>query len=171
MPHDRPGSAAPASGAGYYLEHLRIPLRWWALVTMFWATTLIAFLVATPVWVALLSIGSLTAITAAVLVAYGAAPVSVADGSFQAGRASIPVGLLADPEALDGAARRRAAGVEADARAYLLLRPYVDRAVRVRVVDKADPTPYWLVSTRHPETLVEVLTGEIARAGGARRTL
>jgi hypothetical protein len=165
---DRPGTAASPSRGGYYLEHLRIPLRWWALATMFWATTLIAFLVATPAWVALLSIGSLTALSVAVLVSYGAAQVSVADGSFRAGRASIPVALLSDPEALDAAATKRVAGVEADARAYLLLRPYVDRAVRVRVDDPADPTPYWLVSTRHPETLVQVLAGEIASAAGAR---
>lgn len=169
MHRDRPGPLPRSSGGGYYLEQLRVPLRWWAMLTMFWATTLIAFLVATPAWVAWLSIGSLTSITAAVMVTYGAAPVSVADGTFRAGRATIPVALLAEPEALDVASTRRTAGVDADARAYLLLRPYVDRAVRVRVVDPADPTPYWLVSTRHPETLVEVLAGNIA-ATRPRRT-
>jgi hypothetical protein len=65
------------------------------------------------------------------------------------------------PEALDAEAARRAAGVEADARAYLLLRPYLTRAVRVQVVDPADPTPYWLVSTRRPRTLAAVLSEAI----------
>jgi hypothetical protein len=44
------------------------------------------------------------------------------------------------------------AGRDADARAYLLLRPYLKRAVRVEITDPADPTPYWLVSTRHPKS-------------------
>jgi hypothetical protein len=151
-------SATPA-----YLEHLRVPLRWWALATMFWATVLLAFLVAMPMHVAFLTAGTLTALNVAVFVTYGAAEVSVQEGRFRAGRAEIPVHFLASPEALDTDQARRAAGVEADARAYLLLRPYVRRAVRVRVTDPADPTPYWLVSTRHPRTLAASLATAIVR--------
>ena len=44
-------------------------------------------------------------------------------------------------------------GVDADARAFLLLRPYLKRAVQVEIADPADPTPYWLVRTRHPDEL------------------
>jgi hypothetical protein len=91
--------------------------------------------------------------------------VSVVDGVFEAGRARIPVRLLAAPEALDAAGARGAAGVEADARAFLLLRPYVATAVRVQVVDPADPTPYWLVSTRHPGTLAAELSAAIGVSG------
>ena len=53
---------------------------------------------------------------------------------------------------------RRIAGVEADARAYLLIRPYLKRAVKVEITDPADPAPYWLIGTRHPEELARVLT-------------
>ena len=56
-------------------------------------------------------------------------------------------------------------GRDADARAYLLLRPYLKRAVRVEITDPADPTPYWLVSTRHPDELAAR-----SRAGGDWRT-
>jgi hypothetical protein len=49
------------------------------------------------------------------------------------------------------------AGPAADARAYLLLRPYLKRAVKVQITDPADPTPYWLVSSRHPEALAGAL--------------
>jgi hypothetical protein len=54
------------------------------------------------------------------------------------------------------------AGPGADARAYLLLRPYLKRAVRVTVRDDRDPTPYWLVSSRDPEhlaTAIRVISG------------
>ena len=54
----------------------------------------------------------------------------------------------------------RAAGVDADARAYLLLRPYLKRAVKVEITDPADPAPYWLVSTRHADALVRALGQE-----------
>jgi hypothetical protein len=132
---------------------------------MFWASVVLAFLVAAPVWVALLVPGALAALNAAVFVSYGAAPVTVLDGRLRAGRAEIPVGLVGEAQALDAEATRQAAGVEADARAYLLLRPYVAGAVRVSVADPADPTPYWLVSTRHPRVLAEVLTAGAARHG------
>ena len=58
---------------------------------------------------------------------------------------------------LDADATRRAAGVDADARAFLLLRPYLKRSVRVEITDPADPAPYWLVSTRHPDELAAAL--------------
>ena len=47
--------------------------------------------------------------------------------------------------------------MDADARAYLLLRPYLKRAVKVEITDRADPAPYWLISTRHPEELAQAL--------------
>ena len=59
--------------------------------------------------------------------------------------------------ALDAEETRRVAGPEADARAYLLLRPYLKRAVRVEITDPADPAPYWLVSSRHPDELARAV--------------
>jgi hypothetical protein len=48
--------------------------------------------------------------------------------------------------------------VDADARAYLLLRPYVKQSVQVPVEDPADPTPYWMLSTRRPHDLATAIT-------------
>lgn len=147
-----------------YTEMLHVPLRWWALLTMFLASVLLAFLVATPAWVAFAVTGGLTVLAVVVLLAYGAARVVVEDGTFRAGRAHIPVHLLGTPVALDAQASRLLAGMDADARAFLLLRPYVKKSVQVPVADPEDPTPYWLVSTRHPERLAQALV----RAGAAR---
>jgi hypothetical protein len=139
-------------------------MRWWAITTMFWASVLLALLVALPPAVAYGSGGLIAALVVAVLVGYGGARVSVTDGVFAAGRARIPVRFLRDPEPLDAAATKAVAGVDADARAYLVLRPYVRTAVRVHLTDPADPTPYWLVSTRHPRALAAELTAAIAAA-------
>jgi hypothetical protein len=153
----RPDPAA----AAVYAERLWVPLRWWAITTMFWASVLLAFLVALPFAVAIASTAVLVGLNLVVFVSLGRALVAVESGVFRAGRAQIPIDLLAMPEALDREDARKAAGVEADARAYLLLRPYLTRAVRVQVVDPADPTPYWLVSTRRPRTLAAVLSDAI----------
>jgi hypothetical protein len=150
--------SGPASdpGAGY-AERLAVPLRWWALATMFLASLLLAFLVALPAWVAFAATAALTLGTVALLVGYGSATVVVDAGRLSAGRARIPVSVLARPEALGAEATRRALGPEADARAYLLVRPYVRESVRVAVVDPGDPTPYWLLSSRHPRRLAAAI--------------
>ena len=43
-----------------YDERLGVPLRWWALATMFVASLLLAFLVATPAWLAVAGTGVVT---------------------------------------------------------------------------------------------------------------
>ena len=54
---------------------------------------------------------------------------------------------------------RRVAGREADVRAFLLLRPYLKRAVKVETTDPADPAPYWLLSSRRPDDLAAAVNG------------
>jgi hypothetical protein len=142
-----------------YDERLGVPLRWWALATMFLASMLIAFLVATPAWVAMAGTAVLVALVLALFLGYGAARVSVRDGVLTAGRARISLEHVGEVEALDAARTRLLSGREADARAYLLLRPYLSRAVRIGIDDPADPTPYWLVSSRRPDRLAAALRG------------
>jgi Protein of unknown function (DUF3093) len=148
-----------------YDERLGVPLRWWALATMFLASVLLAFLVALPPAFAFGSVGVMLAGVVALFVGYGSAHVTVADSELVAGQARIPVGFLAEPVALDQEATRRITGVEADARAFLVIRPYLKRSVKVLVTDPADPTPYWLVQTRHPRRLAQALTDAIAAQG------
>ena len=145
-----------------YAEVLRVPLRWWAVATMFHASALLAFLVAgLGIWAYVLG-GSLLAFNVGVFLSYGGAYVEVRHGVLYAGDAHIPLALLAEPRALDGDEVRLALGVDADARAFLLVRPYIRRGVLVRVADPADPTPYWLISSRHPRTLAAALSTGVA---------
>ena len=48
-------------------------------------------------------------------------------------------------------------GDYADARAHLVLRPWVSTTVELALADPADPVPYWLVSTRRPGALATAL--------------
>lgn len=94
------------------------------------------------------------------------APVAVDATSFVAGRARLPLDVVAGVEALDAEEMRRARSVELDARAYLCLRGWVAGGVRVRLDDPEDDTPYWLVSSRHPVALAAALGAAVrARRG------
>lgn len=150
-----------------YAERLHVPLRWWAQGTMLVASLWLALAVALPSAVAWAVTAGAMSLLAAVLLGYGAAGLSVSGGVFRAGRARIGGEHLGAVTPLDPDASRRATGVEADARAYLLIRPYLKRTVKVEVTDPADPAPYWLVGTRRPDELARALVAlnESSRAG------
>lgn len=123
------------------------------LVASLW----LAVIVATPPSVGWTVAGLGLAAMVVWFVSYGSSTVGVSDGVLHAGRARIPAALLGTATALDAEGMRRQAGVDADARAHLLLRPYLKRGVRIDIADPSDPTPYWLVSMRHPDRLVDAL--------------
>ncbi len=150
-----------------YAERLSVPLRWWVQGTMLVATVWLAVVVALPPTGAWSVTGLLLLGMTLLFLSYGGVRLRVEGGEFHAGRARIAVGLLGPVSALDADETRRRAGVDADARAYLVLRPYLKRAVLVRLADPADPTPYWLVSSRHPDALAAALTR--ARSGRSSR--
>jgi hypothetical protein len=160
-----PDPQDPAA-AGHH-ERLSVPLRWWAQGTMLVATFWLAFVVSTPGVVAWSATAVLLLVMVGLFVGYGSPRVDVADGWLRAGRAQIAGEFIGEAHPLDAAETRRVAGPAADVRAYLLLRPYLKRSVKVAVRDDRDPTPYWLVSTRDPEHLVEAIR-VISDSGAAR---
>jgi hypothetical protein len=124
---------------------------------MLLATFWLAFVVAIPGPVPWLITGLLGLALVAALAFIGSARVGVAGGSLHAGRAQIGLEYLGTAEPLDAEATRLAMGVGADARAFLVMRPYLKRAVQVPITDPADPTPYWLLGSRHPEALAAAI--------------
>lgn len=140
-----------------YAETLAVPASWWLLGIAFTVSVVAAFFVATPLLVTFVAGVVTTCLVVGGLRSYGAARVATDPDGFSAGRALLPYRYVGEVQPLDGAGTRRVLGVDADARAYLLVRAYCGRAVKVTVADPADPTPYWLVSTRHPATLAASL--------------
>ena len=102
-------------------------------------------------------VGVAVAVAAVVVTAVTTPRVEVVGGELRAGAAHVPLSLLGDATPLSGDALRSALGPDLDARAYVCLRGWVHSAVRVDVTDPADPTPYWLVSTRRPAALAATL--------------
>jgi hypothetical protein len=149
-----------------YEERLSAPLAWWLIGLGFVVTVWWIFVLATPQWAAWLAAVVALAAVATLLGGYGSARLAVGAGELRAGRAHIPLALCGRVETLDPEQTHRASGADADARAYLLLRPYLKRAVRVEITDPADPAPYWLLSTRRPDELAGVLAG-LTRSDGS----
>lgn len=142
-----------------YRERLHVPLRWWVQGTMGLAVIWLTFVVATPEWLAWTATGVMLVIVYGLFAWIGSVTIEIRDGVLYAGPAHIPVDQVGEVDALDVEETRRALGVEADARAFLVTRPYLKRSVRIRIADPADPTPYWLVSSRHSSTLARELSG------------
>jgi hypothetical protein len=74
-----------------------------------------------------------------------------------AGRARLPLSLAGRIEGFTKETAQLERGQHLDARAWLLIRGWIDPVVKVEVDDAADPTPYWLLSTRHPEALIAAI--------------
>ena len=159
----------PSPTSVAYSERLSVPLRWWVQATMLLASLWLAFVVAMPAWAAWSATAVVLVVTFGLMAWFGSARVAVRDGTLYAGPAHIALDLLGPAEPLDAEETRRVHGVDADARAFLLTRPYLKRSVKVAVEDPADRTPYWLVSTRHPGELAAALTGLPCSDPGASR--
>ncbi|PZR53817.1 DUF3093 domain-containing protein [Xylanimonas oleitrophica] len=103
-------------------------------------------------------VGALVAAAAVAALVLTAPVVEVAGGELRAGSAHVPLSLLGEPVALaDRESMREELGPRLDARAYVVLRTWARTGVRVPLEDPADPTPYWLVSTRRPQELVRAV--------------
>lgn len=85
--------------------------------------------------------------------------VEVSGGRFRAGRAAVPLVETGTALAAIGDAARIERGTGLDARAFLVIRGWIKDVVRVPITDPADPAPYWLVSTRHPNELAAAING------------
>jgi hypothetical protein len=144
-----------------YHERLTVPIAWWVLSGLFALSMLLAFgLYLGPLWgiaTAVVSFAVMTAVFAAAAVV-----ITVDDTEVRVGRARLELAYLSRATALDVAQTRSRRGPTADARAYLVLRPYITAAVELTLDDPADPVPYWLVSTRRPRALAAALTGVVA---------
>ena len=139
-----------------FRERLTVPLAWWVLAALFALSLLLAFgAYLGPVWGIGAALATM-AIAGAVFASLSVEVVVDAD-ELRVGRAVVEREYIAGCRGLDAAATDRRGGVEADARAHLVLRPYIATAVEIVLDDPADPVPYWLLSTRQPARLAAAL--------------
>ncbi|TML21857.1 MAG: DUF3093 domain-containing protein, partial [Actinobacteria bacterium] len=106
-------------------------------------------------------------LTAAGLWYLGRIKVGVRDGELWVDDAHLPVRYIGEVGVLDAAGRRAALGPRADPLAFVVQRPWISGAVLVVLDDPADPTPYWVVSARHPEKLARAVLAAKANPAGS----
>jgi Protein of unknown function (DUF3093) len=139
-----------------FRERLTVPAIWWVLAGLFSLSVLLAIgAYLGAVWGVGVSVA--TMLVAIAIFTSASTVISIDANQIRIGRASIDHPYIAGCRALDAEQTRRRAGVEADARAHLVLRPYINTAVEITLDDEADLVPYWLVSTRHPQELAAAL--------------
>ena len=128
------------------------------------------------------------AVVAGFLLTWGASTIEVANGTLRAGGAGLPLDRTSDVVPLDEKQAALLRGPRADPAAHLMLRPYLKRAVYIKLADPganvvqieppavyialADPSdgvPYWLVATRHPAELATAI--ERGRQSASRQAV
>ena len=80
-----------------------------------------------------------------------------ADVELRAGQAHLPLSVVTRSAAVPRSAKSAALGRQLDPAAYVLHRNWVGPMVLVVLDDIEDPTPYWLVSSRHPDRVLSAL--------------
>lgn len=139
-------------------ERLTVPWRWWlgafAVVAVLTAPFGVGAL-GLPGWAAAFLV--LAAATGVALWWLGRLRVAVVNGELRVDDARLPVRFVADTIPLGPHGRRELLGPAADPLAFVVQRPWVRPAAQILLDDPADPTPYWLISTRHPDRLAAAL--------------
>jgi hypothetical protein len=150
-----PKSRAPKSLGQSYRERL------WPAPWVFIATALVipaSLLVFLPISTTAGIVCAIVLYAAIVVTLLVTTPsVDVDDALFTAGRARLPRTAIASVTSFTGHEATAQRGTQLDARAWLLLRGWIPGVVKVQLDDPSDPTPYWLVSTRHPAELAAAL--------------
>lgn len=140
-----------------YRERLTAPVSWWLAALAFGAVWGWIMLVATTWPIAVTTTVIITGIGVYLVWRHGSLLIAVDGEALRVGRASIDRAHLGAVTPLHRADYRLRLGTGADARAYLVTRPYLDRGVLVPIEDASDPAPYWLVSSRRPDALAAAL--------------
>jgi hypothetical protein len=146
-----------ADGSGYR-ERLWVPWWWWPLA--FGVVGLLAAEIGLgdPGLKTWLPYAILLPATALGLWRLGRIVVGVAGDELCVDDARLPVRYIRAVAPLTADQRRDLLGVQADPEAFVVQRPWVGPAIRIDLDDPADPTPYWVVSTRQPDRLAAAIS-------------
>jgi hypothetical protein len=140
-----------------YRERLNTPW-WWYVVGVFVASLLAAeFRIAgvhLTVWI---PFGTLLPLAVVIVWWLGRSTLEIAGGELRVRGAHLPLAYVSGAVALDGPTLRRVVGREGDPAAYVSIRPWIGAGVQVWIDDEDDPTPYWVVSSRHPDEVVRAV--------------
>ena len=139
-----------------YREVIRAPLWLLAIVYFFMLSLVIS------IWAALGNNSALIAlvlVTAALMWIYSATAliIEVNERELRVGKAHISLSLIGDCIDLDNEAIKRIRTRDADPQAFLAIRFWTSKGVRVTINDIRDSTPYWLISSNAGAELIKAI--------------
>ncbi|OBI83632.1 DUF3093 domain-containing protein [Mycobacterium sp. E740] len=144
-----------------YRERLWVPWWWWPLGLGLAALIAVEVTMGVPRIPEWLPYALLLPVAVVVLLWLGRTEVLVVGGpegtELRAGPAHLPVDVIARSAEVPRSAKSAALGRQLDPAAYVVHRAWVGPMVLVVLDDPDDPTPYWLVSCRHPERVLAAL--------------
>ncbi len=144
-----------------YRERLWVPWWWWppglGLAALI-AAEVNQGVSALPFW---LPYAVLVPIAAVVLLWLGRTQVRVLGGEgdteLWVDAAHLPVSVVSRSTEVPRSAKSAALGRQLDPAAYVVHRAWIGPMVLLVLDDPDDPTPYWLVSCRHPDRVLSAL--------------
>jgi hypothetical protein len=155
------GNDHRASTGVAYRESLRTPW-WWYLVGLFVAALLAAeFHISGLQLTDWLSFGILLPLSVVLVWSLGRGRLEISGGELRVRGAHIPLDQVSGVVALDARTLRRVVGREGDPAAFVSIRPWIGPGVQLWLDDPDDPTPYWVVSTRRPRQVVDIVRSMI----------
>jgi hypothetical protein len=150
----RPASA-PATVA--YRETLRTPWWWYPIAVGVAGLLAGEFHVAGMRVADRIAFGTLIPLAILLVWWLGHHRLEVSNGELRVRGAHLPLQYVSGVVALDARTLRLVVGREGDPAAFVSIRPWIGPGVQFWLDDEDDPTPYWVVSTRHPDKLVTAL--------------
>ena len=154
--------ARPDSGPSttLYREHLRTPYAWYA-VALFVASLLAAeFHIGHYALTDWIPFGTLLPLSVVAVWLFGRSYLEIRDGEVRIQGAHIPLTEISGAVALDAETLRRVVGREGDPAAFVSIRPWIGSGVQLWIDDPEDPTPYWVVSSRSPQRVVDIVRSQ-----------
>ncbi|HLY33444.1 MAG TPA: DUF3093 domain-containing protein [Jatrophihabitantaceae bacterium] len=153
----RSESPAPNGQGTVYSEALRTPW-WWYVVGVGVAGLLAAeFHIAGVRLTDWIPFGTLIPLSIGIVWWLGHSTLQIAEGELRIRGAHLPVRYISGSVALDDRTLRLVVGREGDPAAFVSIRPWIGPGVQVWLDDPDDPTPYWVVSSRHPDRVIAAL--------------
>jgi len=161
------GPGRPRAGAkpAEYRETLRTPW-WWYLVGLAAATILAAeFHIGGYALTDWIPFSTLLPFSVVIVWWLGHHKLTISATEISVHGAHLPLRYISNTVALDARTLRRVIGREGDPRAFVAIRPWIGPGVQLELDDPDDATPYWVISTRRPAEVAQLLrAGRVGEA-------
>jgi hypothetical protein len=155
------GTIGGPDSAIAYREVLRTP-PWWYVVALGVAAILAGEFriggVDVTIWVPFCTLLPLSVV---IVWAMGRSRVEIVDGELRVRGGRLRLSDVSGAVALDPLTLRRVVGREGDPAAFVSVRPWIKPGVQLWLDSTDGGVPYWVISTRHPRQVVELVRRQI----------